>query len=264
MKSPLALRAGVLLIASLSTPAIPSQSVKEQPMAADAHPSFAVAIIKPSDPADPRNAHGWSFESEGHHIQCRNATLIDILSVVYGLQVRQIVTTEPWLGRETYDITGTPDAPGEPNTVQFREMYGKLLADRFHLTSHRETRDMPIYAITVAKGGPRLKPADPSEPVNAGNSGGIERTMNFTNMSMGEFAHNLALFEDRPVIDQTRLPGSYDFTLKWTFELTAETLPDAAPSLSTAMREQLGLRLDSTRGKAEVLVIDHVERPSEN
>ena len=67
-----------------------------------------------------------------------------------------------------------------------------------------------------------------------------------------------------PQAAETALPGSYDFTLKWTFDLTAETLQDAAPSLSTAMREQLGLRLDSTRGKAEVLVIDHVERPSEN
>ena len=264
MKSPFALQTCALLIASLATPGSWAQSVKEQPMAADAHPSFAVAVIKPTDASDPRNAHGWSFESEGHHIQCRNATLIDILSVVYGVQLRQIVAAEPWLGKEKYDITGTPDVAGEPNTAQFREMYKKLLADRFHLTLHREMRDMPIYALAVAKGGPRLKPAEPSEPVNAGNSGGTERTMKFTNISMQEFAHNLALFEDRPVVDQTALPGSYDFTLKWTFELTAETLPDAAPSLSTAMREQLGLRLASTRGKAEVLVIDHVERPSEN
>jgi uncharacterized protein (TIGR03435 family) len=80
--------------------------------------------------------------------------------------------------------------------------------------------------------------------------------MKFTNMPTQEFAHNLALFEDRPVVDQTGLPGSYDFTLKWTFEVTAETVPDAAPSLPTAIREQLGLRLESTRGKAEVLVID--------
>jgi uncharacterized protein (TIGR03435 family) len=233
-------------------------------MAADAQPSFAVAVIKPTDLSDPRNAHGWSFESEGHHIQCRNATLVDILSVIYGVQLRQIVAAEPWLGKEKYDITGTPDVPGKPNTAQSREMYQKLLTDRFHLTLHRETRDMPIYVLAVAKGGPRLKLADPFETINASNSGGTERTMKFTNMPMQEFAHNLALFEDRPVVDQTALPGGYDFTLKWTFELTAETPPDAGPSLFTAMREQLGLRLEPTRGKAEVLIIDHAERPSEN
>lgn len=264
MKPSLTLQASAFLSASLAIPATWAQSVKEQPMDADAHPSFSVAVINSTDLSDPRNAHGWSFESEGHHLQCRNATLLDILSVVYGLQLRQIVAAVPWLGKEKYDITGTPDTPGEPNTAQFREMYQKLLADRFHLTLHRDTREMPIYALTVAKGGPRLKPADPSEPVNAGSYGGTERTMKFTNMSMGELARNLALFEDRPVVDQTALPGSYDFTLKWTLEATAETSSDAAPLLSTAMREQLGLRLDSARGKAEVIVIDHVERPSEN
>jgi uncharacterized protein (TIGR03435 family) len=103
-------------------------------MATDAHPSFAVAVIKPSDPGSPI---GESFESEGHHIQCRNATLIDILAVVYGLQLRQIVGAEPWLSKEKFDITGTPDVPGAPNTAQFREMYQKLLADRFH---HRRDR----------------------------------------------------------------------------------------------------------------------------
>jgi uncharacterized protein (TIGR03435 family) len=262
MKAPFRLPGCALFfVASLATPVTWSQSVTEQAMAADAHPSFAVAVIKPSDP---NSQIGESFESEGHHLQCRNATLIDIIAVVYGLQLRQIVGAEPWLSKDKFDITGTPDVPGVPDTAQFREMYQKLLADRFHLTLHRETREMSIYAITVAKGGPRLKAADPWEPVNAGNAGGIERTMKFTNMSMQEFARNLALFEDRPVVDQTALSGEYDFTLQWTSQVTAETLPDAAPALSTAMQEQLGLRLESTRGKAEVLVIDRVERPSEN
>ena len=191
MKPPFALLGFALLFANLATPATWSQSVREQSMAADAHPSFAVAVIKPSDPG---STFGESFESEGHHLQCRNASLIDILAVVYGLQLRQIVSAEPWLSKEKFDITGTPDVPGAPNTAQFREMYQKLLADRFHLRSHREMREMPIYALTVAKGGPRLTPADPSEPVNAGNAGGIERTMKFTNMPMQELAHNLAPF----------------------------------------------------------------------
>jgi uncharacterized protein (TIGR03435 family) len=250
-----------LLAAGLGTDTCWSQAEPEKSMASNAHPSFAVAVIKTSDPS---SQTGESFESEGHHLQCRNARLIDIITVVYGLQPRQIVGAEPWLSKEKFDITGTPDVPGVPNTAQFREMYQKLLAERFHLAVRQDARDMPIYALTVAKGGPKLRLADPSEPVNAGSSGGVERVMKFTNMSMQEFARNVDLFEDRPVIDRTGLTGSYDFTLRWTSQVTAETLPDAAPSLSTALREQLGLRLDATRGKAEVLVIDHVERPSEN
>jgi len=255
-----------LLLAATLVPALHAQGIeKEKPMAADAHPSFAVAVIKPSDPADPRNANGWSFESEGHRMQCRNATLLDIVSVVYGLQVRQIIAKDTWLSKDKFDITGTPDVPGTPNTEQFRKMYQKLLADRFHLKLHRDTRDMPIYALTVAKDGPMLKPADPSEPVNAGNSGNsTERTMKFTNMSMAEFARNLDLLEDRPVSDQTALTGRYDFTLKWAYAVATEAQPDSAPPLATALREQLGLRIDSTHGKADVLVIDSVDHPSEN
>jgi uncharacterized protein (TIGR03435 family) len=144
-------------------------------------------------------------------------------------------------------------------------MYQKLLADRFHLIFHREVRDIPIYALTVAKGGPILKVADPSEDLNTGNSGsGGQRTLKFTNMSMPDFVLNMNLYEDRPVIDQTSLSGRYDFTLKWTFDVSSENEPDAPPSLFTAIKEQLGLRVDAVKAPAEVLVIDHVERPSAN
>jgi uncharacterized protein (TIGR03435 family) len=124
---------------------------------------------------------------------------------------------------------------------------------------------MPIYALTVSKGGPILKIADPNENLNTGNSGsGGERTLKFTNMSMPDFALNMNFYEDRPVIDQTSLPGRYDFTLKWTFDVSREGEPGAPPSLFTAIKEQLGLRLDAVKGPAEVFVIDHLERPSEN
>lgn len=238
---------------------------KLPPMPPNAHPTFEVAAIRPSDPNDPRAPYGWSFESEGRRIQCKQATLLDILSWAYALQGKQIVGGPEWLRKDRYDISGIPDVPGDPDFLQAQGMFKKLLADRFHLTLHKETRDMPVYALTVAKGGPLLKIADPQEPVNTANSGSTsQRTLRFTNMSMQNFATNLNFYEDRPVIDRTALHGHYDFTLKWTYDLSAEDESGAPPSLFTALREQLGLRMDAVRGPAEVLVIDTVERPSEN
>jgi len=144
-------------------------------------------------------------------------------------------------------------------------MHKKLLAERFHLALHREMREMPIYAITVAKGGPHLKVAGANEEINTGNSGdGHQRTLRFTSMPMPEFAHTLDIYEDRPVVDHTGLSGRYDFTLSWTYDISVEGAPGAPPSLFTAIKEQLGLRMDAVKGQAEVFVIDHVERPSEN
>jgi uncharacterized protein (TIGR03435 family) len=244
------------------TPNADISTQKEMPMAADASPSFLVAAIRPSDPDA---TGGWSFESEGHHIKCARATVADIMAMAYGVQVRQIVNGPTWLSKERYDINGVPDVPGVPNVTQLRGMYQKLLAERFHLVLHREMREMPAYALTVAKGGPHLKVADRDEKLNTGNSGdGSQRTLRFTNMPMSEFAHNMEIYEDRPVIDQTALPGRYDFTLKWTYDISAKSEPDAPPSLFTAIKEQLGLRMDAVRGPAEVVVIDHVERASEN
>ena len=238
---------------------------KEMPMAADASPSFLVAAIRPSDPNDPHAADGWTFESEGHDVSCKRATVLDIIAVAYGVQVRQIVGGPAWLSKDRYDVSGVPDVPGVPDVAQLRGMYQKLLAERFHLALHREMRAMPVYAITVAKSGPHLKVAGSGERINTGNSGdGHQRTLKFTNMPMSEFARNLDIYEDRPVVDQTGLPGHYDFTLSWTYDLSVEGAPGAPPSLFTAIKEQLGLKMDAVKGQAEVVVIDQVERPSEN
>ena len=194
-----------------------------------------------------------------------NATVATIFLVAYGIHGKQIVGGPAWFSKDRYDINGVPDVPGVPSLKQMQAMYQKLLADRFHLIFHREVREIPIYALTVAKGGAMLKPADPNENLNTGNSGGGgQRTLKFTNMSMPDFALNMNFYEDRPVIDQTALPGRYDFTLRWTSDVSAENEPGAPPSLFTAIKEQLGLRLDAVKGPAEVFVIDRVERPSAN
>jgi bla regulator protein blaR1 len=234
------------------------------PMQAGANPSFEVATIKPSDPnlAD----KGWGFPVEGRRVTCYNATLLNIISVAYGIHVKQIVGGPDWISKDRFDVEGVPDIPGSPDIEQSRVMWQKLLADRFNLKIHRDVRDLPVYVVSVAKGGPKnLSAANPGEHLNAGNRGGSgERTLRFTNMPMSVFAFNLDFYLDRPVLDETGLTGRYDFTLKWTYDDTRVEDSQAPPSLPTALREELGLEMKAGTGPAEVLVVDSAERPSAN
>jgi uncharacterized protein (TIGR03435 family) len=260
---------GVLMIQNLPAQTSPAQTSEERgsleasrPMDPGVSPAFAVATVKPSNPDAPG---GWAFPVEGNRVSCTNATIANMLVVAYGIHPKQIVDGPAWLSTEKYDVNGIPDAPGAPSLIQTQQMYRKLLADRFALKFHREVRSIPIYALTIAKGGPKLKVADPNGHLNTGNSGGGgQRTLRFTSMSMAAFALNMNFYEDRPVIDQTGLLGNYDFTLKWTYDMSRENDPEAPPSLFTAIREQLGLRVDAVKGPAEVFVIDQLERPSAN
>jgi uncharacterized protein (TIGR03435 family) len=133
------------------------------------------------------------------------------------------------------------------------------------LSFHRETRQLPIYTLTIAKGGPKLAPPKPGESVDEDSwlNGGV-RTVELTATPMPVFAIDMDFFVERPVVDQAGLQGSYDFMLKWTFDDSRLTDPNALPSLFTAIKEQLGLKLDAVKGPAEVYVIDRIERPSEN
>jgi uncharacterized protein (TIGR03435 family) len=251
-----------LLLAAVPSVSAQTGVQKEQPMAADAHPAFEVATIKPSGPD---SAAHEGFPTEGHHISCIYETVDTILTVAYGIHVKQIVDAPEWFSKEHFDIDGVPDIPGVPSLDQMREMYQRLLADRFHLVLRRETREMSIYAITIAKGGPKLAIANPAGHLNTGNRGtNGQRTLKFTNMPMSAFVTNMNWYVERPVVDETSLPGRYDFTLSWTYDVARIGDADAPPSLFTAIREQLGLNLEAVKGPAPVLVIVHVEHPSEN
>ncbi len=259
----LSILAGSLGLRGQTTGKAQIAAEQERKMAAEANPSFLVATIKPTDPNTTRQ--GWSFESEGRHITCFNATLHDIVTMAYGVHAKQIAGAPAWFDKDRFDISGIPDQPGVPNIKQEQHMYQQLLADRFHLVFHREQREMPIYAITVAKNGPKLVLADPKETPNTASRGGSGYEMlKFANISMSELALNLNFYEDRPIINETSLTGRYDFTLKWADDLSTENNPDMPPALFTAAREQAGLRIEAVKGFAEVLVIDHIEQPSKN
>ena len=237
---------------------------KPQMMAKDADPDWEVVTVRRSDP----NEQGQSFGVHGRHVTIGNRTVETMLLFAYGVQKEQIVGAPEWMRTEHFDADGVPDVEGQPNSRQFQGLVGKLLTERFGLSFHRGRRDMPVYALTVAKSGPKMEKS-------AGNPDGLasnedhenagQRSIRTKNATMEDFAQDLLYYTDRPVVDQTGLSGRYDFTLRYTFDDSrAPTDGSAPPSLFTAIQEQMGLKLEPVKAPADVLVIDKVERPEAN
>jgi len=246
-----------------------------KPMAADADPGVDVATIKPGQPG--RQGKGFGFN--GTHFRTFNTDVNDLIAVAYGLHAKQIIGAPDWLGTDLFDIDVVPDMPGRPSIKQMGLILQKLLADRFALTFHHEQRELSVYAIQVGAGGPRMKvtAAGPNDQQGFGFRGLGDLIV--TNMSMKEFATWMqSSVMDKPVVDQTGLTAKYDFTLKWTPDDSqfaqfrgavtpppaAGDNPNAPPSLYTAMQEQLGLKFSATKAPDDVMVIDHVDKPSPN
>lgn len=170
---------------------------------------------------------------------------------------------------EHFDADGIPNVEGQLTDMRlFQIMLRKLLAERFGLVAHTEQRELPVYALTVAKSGPKMarskgNPDGPPSDADPRRDG--QQTVKMDNATMQDFALDVMFYIDRPVVDQTGLSGRFDFTLKWTVDDSkAPTDGTAAPGLFTAIQEQMGLKLDPVKAPAQVLVLDKVERPSAN
>jgi len=247
-----------------------------KPMAENADPSFDVATIKPSKPGTP----GKLFSFRGRHVITINTNVNDLISFAYGLHAKQILGEPDWFGNDLFDIDGVPDVEGQPNSAQFRSMVQKLLVDRFQLKFHHEQRELSVYIVTVAPGGPKLEKSD--TPLSQGQGFFFRGfgDLNVSNNSITDFAHGMqGSVMDKPVVDHTGLTDRYNFRLKWTpddsqfaqFRGTnppqppaAGDNPNAPPSLYTAMPEQLGLKIEAGKAMDDVIVIDHAEKPSSN
>lgn len=231
-------------------------------MAADAHPSFAVATVKPHDP----NSDRGGFNAAGDRVSIYGRSVHSIMMYAYSIDKHQVIDEPAWAATDLWDIEGTTDTPGEPNQRQQQEMLQKLLADRFGLKFHREKRELAVYAIQIAKGGPKLKPPAHRDaaPDQDASSHGTEEVVTITSASMADFIRRMQFFLDRPLLDQTDLTGRYDFKLRYTYDETHVTDPNAPPGLFTAIQEQLGLQLQPVKALIDVFVIDHLQRPSEN
>jgi uncharacterized protein (TIGR03435 family) len=241
--------------------------------------AFEVATVKPHAPDAPRGR--YIRMQGGHQFVANNYPVRYLVGAAYNLNPRMISGGPEWIDSDPYDILAATPGETRPNLDQQMSMLQKLLAERFKLTFHREPRELPIYALTIAKGGSKLKesvgPADDQpytvSTIYPASSGGIDHAlMPAHNANMTQFASVLQrAILDRPVVDQTGLTGKYDFNLEWAPDETqfGGNLPPGVPDhpepdLFAAVQQQLGLRLEKTRGTVQALVIDRLERPSAN
>jgi len=235
-------------------------------MPKDADPDWDVVTVKARDPNDPSG--NSSMGMKGSQLALINRTVAVLLQAGYGVQKSQIIGAPHWIETERWDIQGVPDVAGHPSLKQMQSLIRKVLAERFGLKLHRETKELAVYAIVVAAGGEKMvrSMGDPNgvPDENDSTSNGMT-TMRVTNISMSELALMIQFYLDRPVVDQTGLAGRYDFQLKWTAdEARAPTDGSAPPGLFTAIQQQVGLKLEPAKAPAEVLVVDAVERASAN
>jgi uncharacterized protein (TIGR03435 family) len=235
-------------------------------------PGYDVATIKPSTPEE----QGRGFNLRGRHLVVTNMTAEDLITLGYNIHPKQVTGGPGWLTVEHYDMDILPDHEGMPSFAQARGIVRKLLADRFALRSHEETKELAAYVLAVAKTGPKLtkSASDPDSPPGLGGPPGMYTVRNG---SMAEFAQVMQGTLDRPVLDGTGLKGRYDFTLRWTPDesqyggrvSTQNSTDNGAnadplPSLFTAIQEQIGLRLDAKKAPVKVLVIDSIDKPTAN
>lgn len=250
-------------------------------------PTFDVASVK----ANTSGEFGGSFSVRPGQVTIRNNTLQNIVRNAYRLQDFQIVGGPDWFAKDHFDIAAKAAANLPPD--QLILMVQDLLADRFQLVVHIETRQLPVYALVAARNDGRLGPkltvsaadcagpaagrgAPPPQPAGERPLCGT-RTLPGRIMAggvtMADLSRNLSSFAGRFVIDRTGFTGGWDLDVQWTPEPgllpalppNAPPLPSPdpnGPSLFTALQEQLGLRLDSQRGPVDVLVIDSAHPPS--
>jgi uncharacterized protein (TIGR03435 family) len=221
---------------------------------------FEVASVKP---ADPKLFGGGASRSVGGtkgRLEARNLSLKDLVMSAYHLNSNQVIGGPDWLDSAGWDISAK--LPADTNQADVPQMIASLLESRFHLAIHRETRTLPAYLLVVAKSGSKLRE---STATDGGMSAG-PRMIRYSAVSMGTFAAQLSSLMQRQVIDQTGLKGKYEISLVFTpvQPNTGDDAVETGTSIFTAVQEQLGLRLQSDKRPVEVVVIDKVEKPSEN
>jgi uncharacterized protein (TIGR03435 family) len=250
-------------------------------------PQLEVATVKPSDPAKEHLGMYWR-QPDG--FKCEGTVLRGLISNAYGVtgsSVKGLIVGGPaWMPSQAFDVQVKVDPPTVARWSKLpqvavdeerRTLLRELLAERFQLKLHREPREMPAFALIVAKGGSKLQP--PVEETNLPADVPKSR-INFYGRdhmqghfaTLGNLSRSLAAEPEiagRPVIDKTGLTGQYDFTLHWTpFDPGSAAAPtdssEQGPSLFTALEEQLGLTLKPEKDQIEVIVVDSVQKPSEN
>lgn len=231
-------------------------------------PAYEVAAIKPNN----SGSGSMSIHNSDNTYVASNVSLQSLLMTCYTLQTpAQLIGMPAWAASAHYDLNARIDSETVARLQKLkyearwevrRDMLRALLAERFGLSIHAEKRELPVYLLVQAKGGTRLKLADPAAP-GQGNMNINNGKMTAIAIDMDRLAYFISGQVQRKVVDKTGLPGKYDVLFEWSRDDSAGST-DAAPSLFTALQEQLGLKLEPTKGPVDVLVIDHIEQPTEN
>jgi len=268
--------------------------------AAQTKPSFEVATVKPNASGDNRIA---ILRQPGGRFVATGVSLKMLMGFAYGVRDFQISGGPGWIATDRWNIEAraeeasipaleAPFDPTVPNPLLL--MVQSLIEDRFQLKMHRETKELPVYELVAAKGGAKLKLSEDQSPIRPPDRGsppppppqrggpmprGSMRMgrgdLEANGVPMFNFIQTLSQQLGRPVIDKTELKGLYDIKLQWTPEMGQGPVapggpeppppPDTSgPSIFTAVQEQLGLRLESAKGPVDVVVIDSIQKPTEN
>jgi uncharacterized protein (TIGR03435 family) len=280
-----------MVYAQPQTNTIVKSRISQNPPTTPTRVGVEVASIKPDDPSTCGEYPVVDGHDGTYDMRCVKAKFL--IQRAFGVRDFQISGGPAWLESTQYDIAAkiekSPKNSGVPekNVSEFtdeerrtkgevlRGMLQSLLAERFRLRMHRETKQLPVYLLAVAKGGAKLKSSGDFSNV----SGGLRAGNGFLagdNARIPFLSQTLSQIVGRPILDRTDLTGKYDFELKWTPDQSSantalgEALPQLPtadpdlPNIFTALQEQLGLKLDSSKGPVEVIVVDYVERSSAN
>jgi uncharacterized protein (TIGR03435 family) len=276
----------ILLAATLLAQAAPAVHAQSAPPATPATqaadtaakvPSFDVISIRPNKDNAQMSGNGSFRMRVGSRslpdgYSASNIDLKSLIANAYGVRPDQISGGPDWSASYHYDIEAkVVPADGtalQPLTKEQRIlMLRSLLADRFKLDVHTETKEQPIYELVVARNGPKLQPAKPDQSTRMTMNASGKSTMETADLSALVFQLSSQL--GRPVVDKTGLTGKYEIKLEWTRDQgpgsnDSTSTDSSGPSIFTAVQEQLGLKLNSTKGPVDTLVIDHVEQPTAN
>ena len=236
-------------------------------------PTFEVATVKPVE-STPQSARYIVMDGLHRFVE-KDYTLKLLIAAAYNLNPKAVSGGPSWIESDHYDILALTPGETQPSHDQQMAMLRTLLADRFKLAFHHEPKVFSLYALEIAKGGSKLRPSTApatEQPALISTVYPQRILMPARNASMADFVSVLQrAILDRPVVDKTGLTGRYDFNLEWAPDESqfggdlapAPSDPSVAPFF-TALQQQLGLRLEATRGPIETLVVDHAERPSAN
>jgi uncharacterized protein (TIGR03435 family) len=226
--------------------------------------TFEVASVK----LHPGGASNMNITTSGPRFRASAELLAGLVSYAFDLKNYQLAWTTPnsALDDMFFDIEAKAEGDAAPSPGDFRKMLQSLLADRFKLRFHHEMRETQVFALVVGKNGPKFKESA-SDAVVSGRHGvnGRNQDMTLTKATMEQFAQQLPVYAGRPVIDKTGLVGAYDIKMEATPYFRMNRDPDPGDiSVLQAVQQQLGLKLEAQKAMVDVLVVDHVEKPTGN